>query len=113
MKKLFMTLFAIFIFGTVFSQTNPATEVADKIAVKMRDSLSLSDSAKNAIYNINMFLHSEKMSARQQFGATDSLGRKIQQVENTRDSLYRNVLNEEKFQLYIQKKRNLISNNQP
>ena len=86
-------------------------QIADKIAQKMKDSLSLSTQQKTQLYTINIQLSDQKASVRQQYTGTDSLRIKMQRVENSRDSLYRPVLGEEKFILYRQKKRNLVNNN--
>lgn len=91
------------------AQSTPADIIADKIAQKMKDSLSLSASQKLEIYQINLQLHEHKLSKRAQYAGTDSAGVHVQRVENTRDLLYRPVLGENKYQLYLQKKRNLLS----
>jgi broad specificity polyphosphatase/5'/3'-nucleotidase SurE len=92
-------------------QTTTAIQLADKIAQKMKDTLSLNQQKKTQIYNINLQLHDWKTQARQQYANSDSLGRMIQRVENKRDSLYRNVLTTNQYNLYLQKKRNLVNNN--
>ncbi|HYF33138.1 MAG TPA: hypothetical protein VD993_18565 [Chitinophagaceae bacterium] len=106
---MFFFLFVIAV--TAKAQSSPATLVADKIAQKMKDSLNLNDVQKLLIYQINLQLHEAKMLKRQLYAGTDSLGIHVQRVENTRDSLYRTVLNEEKYLLYKEKKRVLVSNN--
>jgi len=98
--------------GSAFAQQSPAEEIADKIAKKMKDSLQLTTAVQSQLYNVNLQLHGQKMAVRQQYAASsDTLTMMIQRVENTRDSLYRAVLqDEDKYLLYKQKKRNLISN---
>lgn len=91
-------------------QSTPATAVANHIAQKLKDTLGLSDTQKEQLYQINMQLHEAKMAKRQQYAGSDSLRLRLQWVENTRDSLYRTILNEEKYQLYIEKKKTLVSN---
>lgn len=109
MKLLIFSVFAIiFMDSEVFSQSNPAVDVANKIAQKMKDTLSLSSPQRAAIYNINMALHHAKSSLRSRFVNIDSLRINMQRVENTRDSLYRRVLGDSKFILFIQKKDNLL-----
>lgn len=93
------------------SQTVSADIVAQRIAQKMKDSLLLSEDQKTQIYNINLNLNNHKMLVRQQQISSDSLRLKIQQVENTRDSLYRPILTEQQFLLYREKKKSLINNN--
>jgi len=90
---------------------SPAADLSNRIARRMKDTLQLSDSQKNAIYAINMQLHAQKMSARQQYSAGDSLQYHIQRIENTRDALYGTVLSPEKYLLYLEKKKNLVSSN--
>lgn len=92
------------------SQSSPAELLADRIATRMKDTLDLSIEQKNLLYTINMNLHERKLLVRQQFASSDSLTNKLQKVEASRDSLYRRVLPEEKYLLYRDKKRVLISN---
>jgi hypothetical protein len=91
--------------------TSNANLVAIKIAKKMQDSLSLSAEQKNAIRAINLKLHENKMAARSAYSNIDSVTRKVQRIENTRDSLYQSVLSVPQYEMYLQKKRNLISAN--
>ena len=88
-----------------------AQNFAGKVAEKMKDSLSLTETEQEQIYNINMQLHDQKTLVRTQYEGNVSLGIKIQRIENTRDSLYRTILKEDKFILYQQKKTALINNN--
>jgi hypothetical protein len=111
MQKILSCLILFFLFYRASAQTSPAQVLADKIALKMKDSLSLSEQQRSQLYNINIQLHNLKASARQQYSAMDSLGRAIQRIENTRDSLYSSVLNSEQTILYKEKKSTLISNN--
>lgn len=93
------------------AQPSPAELLAEKIAQKMKDSLSLSQTQRQAVYNINIDLHTQKQSVRQRFQAADSLRYYMQHIESTRDSLYRRELSDEQYNLYKTKKRNLVSNN--
>jgi hypothetical protein len=88
-----------------------ATQLANRIAQRMKDTLGLNQQRTTQVYNINLLLHNQKMQARQQHAGTDSVGRVIQRVENRRDSLYRTVLTTNQYNLYLQKKRNLVNNN--
>lgn len=98
--------------GSAFAQQSPAEEIAEKIAKKMKDSLQLTTVIQNQLYNVNLQLHGQKMTVRQQYAASpDTLTMMTQRIENTRDSLYRTVLQDDsKYLLYKQKKGNLISN---
>lgn len=87
---------------------SPAAGLSNQIAQRMKDTLGLSDSQKNAVYAINMQLHAQKMNVRQQHTG-DSVRYHTQRIENTRDSLYGTVLPPDRYLLYQQKKRNLIS----
>jgi hypothetical protein len=110
MKKIFALLLVIMC-GFSATAQSAGEALAGRVAQKMADSLALSAYQKTQIYQINMQLHSRKLVARQQYSSGDSLIRQIQMIENTRDSLYRPVLTEEKYLLYKQKKAILISNN--
>lgn len=106
-----MALFFITAVADLKAQSNPAQDISSRIANKMRDTLSLFSAQRDSIYSINIELHNRKQLVRQQYSNMDSLRIKIQAIENTRDSLYRTVLSEEKYLMYRQKKRNLVSNN--
>jgi hypothetical protein len=110
MKNILITMILILGVQSLHAQSTPATTLANKIAQKMKDSLSLSETQKTQIYNLNMQLHDQKMSVRQQYAGNNLLTEKIQQVENTRDSLYTSVLSEQQFNLYRQKKRTILNN---
>lgn len=112
--KLLMLAITILITSTCFSQATsaPAVQLAEKIATKMKDSLGLTVAQKNQIYDINMDLHNQKQDARTQHtGNAPQTTTAIQNIEKTRDSLYRPILTVPQFDLYKQKKRNLVSNN--
>lgn len=94
------------------AQSNPAEQLAQNIATKMKDTLDLTVQQKDSIYTVNMYLHNQKVLVRQQYAGNDSLIRlHTQLVENTRDSLYHPFLSEPKYLLYLEKKRNLVRNN--
>jgi hypothetical protein len=106
MRKILNTL--IFLCLVSFSQAQ-ATGVTEKITNKLADSLNLNVSQKKRIFEINTDLQNAKTYVRKQYSEPDSIAKYTQRVENTRDSLYRQVLNADKYQIYLQKKRNLIS----
>lgn len=110
LKKEVIVFLAFFMCHKANSQSLPET-VAKNIATKMKDSLHLTEKQEEKIYKLNLHLHDQKNNMRQQFRGTDSLNRKIQRVENQRDSLYRIVLTEQQYLRYKQKKRNLVSSN--
>lgn len=112
MKKIFLAATIIFMSMVVRArQVSPAEQLAAHIAQKMKDSLTLTDLQKSQLYSINMQLHERKSLVYQQYTAPDSLRIYLQRVENTRDSLYKEALPLEKFELYLQRKKSLISAN--
>lgn len=110
-NKIITTLFFVFVLYAAKGQTSTAEQIADRIAQRMKDSLSLTNQQKDSIYSINMKISDWKSSARQQYNANDSLRFYLQVIENRRDSLYKAVLDEPNYLLYKQKKRNLVNNN--
>lgn len=84
---------------------------SEHIANKLKDSLNLSASQRDSLFVINNYLQNQKQQARLQHPSADSVQYYLQRIENTRDSLYRPVLGSEKYLLYKQKKRYLISAN--
>ncbi len=110
--KLVLTLLAIIAFRYIVpAQSAGAAQLANHIAQKMKDTLSLTQEQKSQIYSINLQIHSLKMEVRQQYNNPDTIRVRTQRVESSRDSLYRPVLNQPQYQLYLQKKRYLISAN--
>jgi hypothetical protein len=99
--------------GNAAQSTNGnAAQIAQKIAKKMKDSLSLTGNQKSKIYDVNMRLHNKKQIARNEtVNNPVLLATKIQNIEKTRDSLYKPILTVPQFDLYKIKKRNLVNNN--
>lgn len=108
-KIIFLSLFVCFSFSA--RSQSIAHNVALHIAQKMKDSLDLSVNQKGQLYGVNMQLYNKKTLARKKYAGSDSVRISIQKIENTRDSLYKNILATDKYLLYKQKKLNLISNN--
>ncbi|HEU4471607.1 MAG TPA: hypothetical protein VFR58_11015 [Flavisolibacter sp.] len=90
---------------------SPAQELSEKIADRMKDSLSLSDGQRQAIVGINNELNMMKLSARRQYAGTDSLSIKIRKAEGARDSLYGRVLTSAQMMRYQEIKTKLVNNN--
>jgi hypothetical protein len=113
MYKIFVFAFLLTVtINTALGQTgnqNAGTQLANHIADKMRDSLSLTSAQRDQVFSINMDLHTRKMAARSGTQDRDSLSKLFQQIEKKRDSLYGTMLTEQQLLLYKQKKRNLIS----
>jgi len=108
--KIIFCIVVLLVSGILRAQT-PAEEIANKIALKMKDSLQLTDSQRMQIYNINIQISQQKSNMRSLYTGSDSLRIKIQLVEYTRDGLYHAIMSDEKYLLYLQKKRNLVNNN--
>jgi hypothetical protein len=78
----------------------------------MKDSLSLSTAQRIEIYKLNTQIGQAKAAVWKKYDGNEELIRvHLQQIEDKRDSLYRVVLGEEKFNLYREKKRFLLNNN--
>jgi capsular polysaccharide biosynthesis protein len=110
-KIILFAVITIFTINVKSQPANAAEQLADKIAKKMKDTLNLTGQQKHQIYDVNMSLHNQKQAARLLYTSHDSLTRAIQHIERTRDSLYLPILGQEKYQLYLPKKRNLVNNN--
>jgi hypothetical protein len=112
MKYLIVTML---FFGLRFSYSQSDTTrgrgdiVAARIADKLADSLILTGTQRDRIYRINLALHTQKMAARRSYTGRDAIRNAIQQIENSRDSLYRMVLPEDKYLVYRQKKFKVVS----
>ncbi|MEO6718921.1 MAG: hypothetical protein ABIN67_01105 [Ferruginibacter sp.] len=57
----------------------------------------------------NLNLHAQKMAVWQEYAGTDSLGIHLQEVEDQRDLLYRAIIPQDKYDIYLQKKMNLVT----
>jgi ABC-type transport system involved in multi-copper enzyme maturation permease subunit len=108
MNKIFLFLMIIVFVSTAQAQNSVIEQVASKMAQRMSDSLGLNSRQKNQLYDVNLNLNNQKLAAKQQYANTDSLYRFLRVIENKRDSLYRPILTEQQFSLYIQKKRSLL-----
>jgi hypothetical protein len=111
MKKIIIGIIVVVACLQAKAQSATAQAIANKMANRMKDSLVLSDAQRDSVYSINIRLHNQKMSMRTNYTGTDSLTRKIQDVENSRDSLYHLVFTTDQYDAYKQKKKNLITNN--
>lgn len=105
----FLVIVILFVSFSVKAQNN-AQVFAGKVADRMKDSLHLSTQQRNTIYSVSIQLADRKLAVRQQFQQVDSIRYHMQRVENTRDSLYRNVLDEQQYLLYKSKKMILLNN---
>ena len=113
MKKIFVlaSLICLGYFLKAQDDNTPAAQIAHHIANKMADTLGLTNQQRAKIFVINMDLYREKTEARGRSQNRDVVGRDLQKIEGKRDSLYKQELTETQYVLYLQKKRNLVSNN--
>jgi len=116
MKKIFVFSVLFFIFLSVQAQQTekfetPATQLAHKIADKMKDSLGLTNQQRAKIFTINMDLHKQKTEARARPQDRTAVGNELQKIESTRDAMYRTILTDDQYAIYQQKKRYLVSSN--
>ncbi len=111
MKKNIIAALLFFCTIACFGQTSIREDHANSVSFKMRDSLQLTDSQRVVLYQVNMHLANQKAAVFQTTTDNDSIRVRLQRIENTRDSLYHPVLGSEKYLLYKQKKRYLISAN--
>lgn len=114
MKKSILLIIIIACFQcSVYSQQNPVDVYANKIANRMKDSLDLETSQRNQLFTISKQLGEQKKAVWTQYPESDTLSIKLnlQRIENSRDSLYRPVLGEQKYSLYLQRKREMLNNN--
>lgn len=116
MKKFLLTisiaLSTVFVNAQTSNQQQDKGErLARKIAKQIKDSLDLTGAQLNQLVTINLSLHQQKQQLMRSGQSRDSIGKGLQRIENTRDSLYRQVIPVEKFELYRNKKRKLINNN--
>lgn len=85
--------------------------LAKKIAKQLKDSLNLTGSEMNQLFTINLSIHQQKKQLMSSGQNREVIGKGLQRIENTRDSLYKQVIPANKFELYRSKKRNLVNNN--
>lgn len=111
MKQFFLMLLTCICFDYLGNAQSGNTDaVAQALALRMRDSLQLSNGQKDSIYAINVQLNELSTAVRAQ-GQPDSLQSRLQRIEYTRDPLYRAVLGIDKFLLYKRKKVALLTGN--
>lgn len=111
MRSIFLiATFIILGYQSRSQQTDVVTSVANKIADRIKDSLSLTTEQRNGIYQANLWIHQQKQGVRTQYSSTDSVRIHIQRIENKRDSVYYLVLPMEKYEAYLIRKIELIRN---
>jgi hypothetical protein len=110
-KKLSLLCLAICCVVAAKAQGSFSASIAEKFSQKAKDTLGLSETQRVQLYTINMQLESLKQKVWQKYESEDSLKSNLQKIENTRDSVYRPVFSEAQYQMYLNKKRYLLSNN--
>src|SRR5690348_13474333 len=111
MKTFLLQGILILLVSYASAQSSPAVELANKIADKMKDSLNLMQSQRQQIFVINVHLADQKKAVFKKYQNRDSVGKYLQLIENSRDSLYREVIDQPKYDQYKQQKKHLITNN--
>jgi uncharacterized coiled-coil protein SlyX len=108
MKSFILSILLLFIVFASHSQ-NTKNAASKRIADSMSDSLKLSVGQEKKIYEVNLLLSDKKDSVRKLSLDVNQLQRRMQAIENTRDSLYRIVLNSGQYDKYLRLKGSLIS----
>lgn len=114
MKKIVLAVgfcFSVLLLKAQQAQETPEAQVAHKIANKMADSLGLTNQQRAKVFTINMELSKKKKEARKKSTDRTTVGQELQQIEGTRNAMYKSVLTTKQYNLYLQKKRNLVNNN--
>lgn len=93
------------------NQIDNGERLAKKMAQRMKDSLNLTGNQMNQLVRINLSIHNQKKHVMQSGIGRDSIRKQLQMIENTRDSLYREIIPAEKYNNYRSKKKGLINNN--
>jgi hypothetical protein len=114
--KFFICLISLYVISCAPVSAQKAPIVSDtllesqakNLSLIIKDSLALSTKETNAIYDINLQLAKQKKAA---FELRDRalVGRQLQLLENSRDSLYSTVLKKNVFEKYLKSKKNLLS----
>jgi hypothetical protein len=115
MKGLLLLFIVFFSVGGLYAQNQqaqtPGAQLAHHIADKMADTLGLTNQQRAKVFTINMELDRRKSEARAKSPDRAVMGKELQKIETGRDALYKSVLTEEQYTLYLQKKRHLVSRN--
>lgn len=113
MKGLLLLFMVFCSIRGLYAQNQPAqtpgARLAHHIADKMADTLGLTQQQKAKVFTINMELDRRKSEARAKSSDRAVVGKELQKIENGRNALYKSVLTEEQYTLYLQKKKQLIS----
>lgn len=107
-----MKVVVIFLFLTaplaLFAQSNQEKSSLF-LADRLRDSLLLSGKQHQELYTINLIIEEEKKNVRSLGEDPFLVRKKVQKIENKRDSLYQGIFNTEQFILYKDRKSTLLN----
>lgn len=103
-------LLVLFFKSELNAQSDISSQLSARIADRLKDTLTLTTVQRDSIYQVNQKLALQKATVRQTVTG-DSLRVRIQKIENTRDSLYKPILGDEKYLRYKSKKVTLLNNN--
>jgi len=108
MKYFFIFLFLVLLGSSVFGQTvsdSLINKLSLQVALRMKDSLNLNPRQVKSIQDAERLIFQRKVEARQFYGSDRQvIGRRLQEAENMRDSLYAQILNPEQFTRYKSRK---------
>jgi hypothetical protein len=114
MKRIITVILFLGIFKYSYSQENTPSHAelfAERIAQRMVDSVGVNAEARKKILEVNTKINKQKAEVWASYkGDMPSIQRHLQEIENSRDLLYRNILTESEFKIYRQRKKNIISN---
>ena len=108
LTKIFASLLLLFFSHGSYAQTSQTDSLANLLAQKMKDSLSLTSEQKNQIYTINTTILTRDSNLRKMFIGSKSLISYLELLGEQRDSLYKSALPNDKYLLYLSKKRNIV-----
>ncbi len=106
----------VYLVGLFFASTNISAQqrvisdvqVSHKISDKVADSLGLDEQTRAKLFRLSQYIAEQKLQARKASNDRAGVGKRLQLIENSRDSLYKTVLSPAKYQQYLQRKRTLI-----
>jgi len=79
------------------------------LAERLRDSLSLTEKEYQELFKINLILEEQKKNARSMNEDILIKTKKVQKIENSRDSLYAIILNPKQLEAYKHRKSSLLN----
>ena len=112
MKKLFFLLLLLGMAGAMqLKAQNMDSLVSRQIAIKMKDSLILSDVQTDSIFQIVWGARVQKKQVWSQYRGSSDLHARLKQEDDRRDLHILDIIGEERYVLYQQKKWLLLLTN--